>query len=107
MDARILTLILLFSAAYSSNLYYVFDGVTGTVTDLSSGITGIFGSSTNFFPGDYDSDDAWPIKDRGYYFSKSIFHLPPFAGLTDSAIVVNNYFSIEMWLKSTSSGGNQ
>ena len=35
----------------NSILNYVFDGTTGTVTDLSSSITGIFGSSTNFYLG--------------------------------------------------------
>ena len=83
-----------------SILHFVFDGMTGTVTDLSAGITGQFGSSTNFYPGDYDSDDAWPIKDRGYYFKNSIFHLPPYGDLTDDPIVFNVDVSIEMWLKS-------
>ena len=72
----------------------------GIVVDRSAGIAGQSGSSSSFYPGDYDSDDAWPIYERGFYFKKSIFHLPPYAGLVDDAIVFAIDFSLELWLKS-------
>ena len=50
-----------------------------------------------------DANDPWPIKDRGYYFSNSIIHLPPYLDLENNdPILLNPDVSIEMWLKSDS-----
>lgn len=78
-------------------------GIKGIVTDSQLGFSSIAGSSLDFYP-DFDGNDPWPIKDRGYYFhADSYLNFPP-NSLNTQHLTFGNQFTITAWISPISSG---
>ena len=79
-------------------------GILGVVPDSQMGFSSIAGSSnTEFYPS-FDSNDPWPLKDRGYYFhTGSYLQFPP-NSINSQLLTFGTQFTITAWISSVSPG---
>lgn len=78
--------------------------IQGVVTDTVGSIPVVTGSTSTFYP-NFELNDPYPLKDRGYYFAgTSIMKLPPSAQYPTPLFLFGNTFMITAWVYHISDG---
>ena len=92
------------SQSLSPAFKLVLEKISGVIYDSVSNIPVVTGSTSTFYPS-METNDPYPLKDRGYYFTgASVMKLPPSAQYLTPLFKLGNSFTISLWTTWVSDG---